>query len=747
MKQKKWLVLLLLILPCPGWGQPASRAIHGKVAGKNENGGEEPLVGVNVYWEGTTVGTGSDEHGHFVIEPVRNSNKLVFSYVGYQNDTISAKPGDELLVVLDASVELGEVEVVQRQKSTVISMLDAIKVEHVGEKELLKAACCNLSESFETNPSIDVSFTDAITGTRQIQMLGLAGPYVQMTREGIPDMRGLASVYGLSFIPGPWIESIQLNKGTGSVINGFDAVAGQINVELRKPEEAERLYLNLFANTESRLEANLNLAHRFKNRKWSTALLLHAKDNSRKLDHNHDGFMDMPVGNTYTLLNRWQFFGDDGVEFQFGVKGTTLDNQGGEIDFRPEDALTTKAWGMNMEVQRLEGWGKIGKVFKNNPGRSVGLQLGGSTHKQDSYFGLNLYDARQQSFYSNLAYLGTIGHGHHEYRIGASYQFDRFREYLNDTTFRRDESVPGLYLEYTYRPSDRFTLVAGLRADDHNRYGTFVTPRLHLRYALAEQTVIRFSAGRGQRTAGILAENSGILASSRKLVFQGRDNGDPYGFGPEIAWNVGINLTQKFRLDYREGAISVDFYRTDFSRQIILDLEQSPQQAVFYELDGDSYSNSFQAQFDYEVVKRLDARLAYRWYDVKMTYQDQLLKKPLLASQRAFLNLAYETRSQWKFDYTVNWQGKKRIPSTASNPESYRLPDYSPDFLLMNAQVSKTWKERFEIYLGMENLSDYVQSNPVLAGDQPFGPYFDSSLIWGPVFGRITYLGLRFKLF
>ncbi len=746
MIQKKWMVLLLLILPWPGWGQPASRAIHGKVGEKNENGGEEPLVGANVYWEGTTLGTSSDEHGHFVIEPVRKTNKLVFSYVGYRNDTISAKPGDELLVLLDASAELGEVEVVQRQKSTVISMLDAIKVEHVGEKELLKAACCNLSESFETNASIDVSFTDAITGTRQIQMLGLAGPYVQMTREGIPDMRGLASVYGLSFIPGPWIESIQLNKGTGSVINGFDAVAGQINVELRKPEETERLYLNLFANTESRLEANLNLAHRFKNRKWSTALLLHAKDNSRKLDQNHDGFMDMPVGNTYTLLNRWQFFGDDGVEFQFGVKGTTLDNQGGEVDFRPEDALTTTAWGMNMEVQRLEGWGKIGKVFKNNPGRSVGLQLGGSTQSQDSYFGLNVYDARQQSFYSNLAYLGTIGHGHHEYRIGASYQYDRFREYLNDTTFRREESVPGLYLEYTYRPSDRFTLVAGLRADDHNRYGTFVTPRLHLRYALAEHTVIRLSAGRGQRTASILAENSGILASSRRLVFQGRDNGDPYGFGPEIAWNAGINLTQKFRLDYREGAISFDFYRTDFSRQIILDLEQSPQKAVFYSLDGDSYSNSFQAQLDYEVVKRLDARLAYRWYDVKMTYQDQLLKKPLLASQRAFLNLAYESRSQWKFDYTVNWQGKKRIPSTASNPESYRLPDYSPDFFLMNAQVSKTWKERFEIYLGMENLTDYVQSNPVLASDQPFGPYFDSSLIWGPVFGRITYLGLRFKL-
>ncbi|MGV8094660.1 MAG: TonB-dependent receptor domain-containing protein [Mangrovibacterium sp.] len=746
MKQKEWMVFLLLIIPCLGWTQAVPEEIKGKVVENNDEGKKEPLVGVNVYWDGTNLGTSTDEHGRFTIGHTRKTNKLVFSYVGFQNDTIVVRPGDEPLVVLDTSVELEGVEVVQRRKSTEISMLGSIKVEQIGEKELLKAACCNLSESFETSPSIDVSFTDAVTGTRQIQMLGLAGPYVQMTREGIPDMRGLASLYGLSFIPGTWIESIQLNKGTGSVSNGYEAIAGQINVELRKPEEAERLYLNLFANTESRLEANLNLAHRFKNNKWSTALLLHAKDNSRKLDDNHDGFMDMPTGNTYTLLNRWQFFGDDGVEFQFGIKGTTVDNQGGEVDFQPEDALTTHKWGMNMEVRRLEGWGKIGKVFKNSPGRSVGLQLGGTTHEQESYFGLNVYDARQQSFYGNFAYQGTIGNSHHEFRAGISYQFDNFREYLNDTTFRREESVPGLYLEYTYRPSDRFTLVGGLRADDHNLYGAFVTPRLHIRYAPAEQTVLRLSAGRGQRTASIIAENNGILASSRQLVFQGKANNDPYGFGPEIAWNFGINLTQKFTLDYRDGSISLDFYRADFSRQVVMDLDQSPQKAVFYELAGDSYSNSFQAQLDYEVVKRLDARLAYRWYDVKTTYQNQLMEKPLLAGHRAFLNLAYETRAHWKLDYTINWQGKKRIPSTVSNPEAYRLADYSPDFFLMNAQISKTWSERFEIYVGMENLTDYTQSNPVIASDQPFGPYFDSSLIWGPVFGRMTYFGLRFKI-
>ena len=745
--RKRWLFFLLLVIPFFGQAQLAPSKITGSVAENTEDGKTAPLVGVNIYWEGTTLGTSSDEKGQFAIEPAEKTNKLVFSYISYQNDTIEVSSGKLPPVLMDAKVELGEVQVVQRRKSTEISMLSSIKVEQIGEKELCKAACCNLSESFETSPSIDVSFTDAVTGSRQIQMLGLAGPYVQMTRENIPDMRGLASVYGMTLVPGTWIESIQLNKGTGSVVNGYESIAGQINVELRKPETAERLYLNLFANEESRLEANLNLAHKFKDNKWSTGLLLHAKNNSQKIDHNMDGFLDVPTGTALTALNRWEYNGDDGLHFQFGFKGSKMDNQGGEMDFRPADALTTNAWGMKVDVQRLEGWAKIGKVFFDQPWKSMGLQLAGATHEQDSYFGLNRYDADQQSWYANFIYQSIIGNTRHEFKTGAAYQFDDYREYFNDTIFNRSESVPGLFFEYSYLPSDNFSLVAGLRADYHNLYGTFLTPRLHLRYAPAEKTVFRLSAGRGQRTASVISENSGILASSRQVVFQGENNGKPYGFGPEIAWNYGINLTQKFLLAYREGSVSFDFYRTDFSEQVVLDLDHNPQQALFFQLEGKSWSNSFQAQLDYELLQRLDARIAYRWYDVKTTYRDGLKQKPLQSNHRAFVNLAYETRNQWRFDYTINWQGKKRIPFTGSNPEEYQLAGFSPDFFLMNAQASKAWGEHFELYAGVENLTGYKQENPIVASEQPFGPYFDSSMVWGPIFGRMTYVGLRFKLF
>ncbi len=729
-------------------GQKASHVqISGHVYELDESGKAFPLVGVNLYWLGTQKGTSSNKDGMFTIQLIKGADSLVFSYVGFHNDTVLVSGRQQLKVEMKSNLLLDEVSVVSRQKSTQISMLDPRKVENISEKELLKAACCNLSESFETSPSIDVSFTDAVTGTRQIQMLGLSGPYVQITKENMPGLRGLVSNYGLTFIPGTWIESIQLNKGTGSVLNGFESIAGQINLELQKPEEADPLYLNLYANNESRLEANLNLTHRFENNKWSTALLLHASGRSEKHDKNDDGFMDMPTGDTYVILNRWKYNSGDGVEGQFGVKYTTQSSVGGQMKFDPKQTAANEYWGMKLDIQHGEAWAKLGKVYVDQPWKSVAVQMSGSFYEQNSTFGLTRYNADQQSFYINSIYQSIIGTSFHKFKTGISFQFDRYGEYLNQLDLGYNEIVPGAYFEYTLDPSDKFSMVAGLRIDHHNHFGSFVTPRLHIRYAPAEKSVLRFSAGRGMRTANVIMENSGILASSREIIFQSQEAGLPYGFEQEVAWNYGANFTQKFELDFREGAVSFDLYRTDFRNQIVVDLDLSPQQAVFAPLDGKSYANSFQAQLDYELLNRLDFRVAYRLYDVKTTYHGELMEKPLLSKQRAFVNLAYQTRNYWRFDFTINRQGRKRIPTTESNPEQYRLADYSPAFNRINVQVSKSWRESLELYLGAENLTNYTQDNPIVASEDPFGPYFDSSLVWGPIGERTIYMGLRYKIF
>lgn len=729
------------------FSQQASENIKGIVYGIGQDGKKTALPMANVYWENTQTATITDNQGKFKIQKNKNSNSLIVSFVGYLPDTLKITREKNLEVNLQESVELDEVAIVSRKKGMETDFLNPLGVRKIGEKELNKAACCNLSESFETNPSVDVSFTDAVTGTRQIMMLGLAGPYSQITRENMPDIRGLSAIYGLTYIPGTWIQGIQLIKGTGSVVNGFESIAGQINVEMKRPNCDEKVFLNAYANEAGRLEGNANL-RLFKNEKWSSSLLLHASNNSLKHDKNDDGFLDKPLMKQYVLLNRWELRNSNGLHFEFGGKGTYIDNLGGQLSFDlKSDEGTTNAWGMHIETKRLDAWTKIGKVNPNKEYQSIGVQISGSYHDQNSFFGLNNYDASQTSLYGNVIFQSIIGNTNHKYRTGISFQMDDYIEDFNLINFNRQEIVPGAFFEYTYSHLDKFNLVAGIRADHHNLFGTFFTPRMHARYAPSENTIFRISAGKGHRTANIISENTGLLATSRQIIIQSDlNNGKPYGLDQEIAWNYGINLTQHFTLDYREGLISLDFYRTDFENQIIVDLEQNPQQAVFYNLNGKSYSNSFQAQLDYEIIKRLDFRVAYRWYDVKTNYDGELKSKPLVAENRAFINLGYETRNFWKFDYTLNWQGSKRVPSTLSNPEQYQVSDQSPEFYTMNFQITKSWKKLFDIYVGVENILDYKQKNPIISSDQAFGPYFDSSLIWGPVFGRGIYIGLRYKI-
>jgi outer membrane receptor for ferrienterochelin and colicin len=417
------------------------------------------------------------------------------------------------------------------------------------------------------------------------------------------------------------------------------------------------------------------------------------------------------------------------------------------MDFDPQTPREQQSyWGSGLNTKRLEGWAKIGKVLENKPYASVGFQLSGMTHQQDAFFGLTDYLADQQSLYANLIYQSILGNTNHQYRTGISFQADSYEESVGMDRFQRNELVPGAFFEYTFNHLDMFTAVLGMRADYHNLYGAFLTPRLHLRYEPREKTVLRASLGRGQKTASIFAENLGIFASSRAFYLEEESADLPYGLEAEVAWNYGLNFAQGFQLGETESVFRLEYYHTRFSNQVVIDLDRNPQEVHFYNLDGDSWSHSFQAQWDLEPLARYDIRLAYRLNDVRTTYGEELLPRPLVAKHRAFVNMAYETARQWNIDLTWSWQGAKRLPSTESNPEPYRLDASSPAFSLVNLQVGKTLFERLEIYAGIENLFGFTQEDPILGSDDPFGPWFDASLIWGPVFGRKFYGGLRFRI-
>lgn len=742
----KNITFLLLLFSSFVWSQ---NEIKGKVVDENN----QPLLGANVFWFNTTVGATTDIDGNFTIKTIDETKDLVVSYIGFQTQKI-AVTSNFVTIVLKETTNLNEVTVTKTQKATEHSYLQAVNMQTMGHKELLKAACCNLSESFSTNPSIDVNFSDAVTGNKQIKMLGLTSPYILIAEENIPSVRGASQAYGLSFVPGTWVESIQITKGAGSVINGYESISGQINYELLKPATDIPFFLNVYGATGGRFELNTHFNQKYSD-KLSSSLFVHGNTRQIKNDMNNDGFLDNPIGKQINILNRWQYNDAENGWISFlNVRYMKDEKQAGQVSFDPNtDRLTTNAWGSEVNTEKIELSNKVGYVFKDMPYQSFGFQNSFQSHKQDSYFGLNQYNIHQQSYYSNLLFNSIISNTKNKFTTGVNFTYDAYKEdvAVNFTKdFSRIDNSVGAFFEYTFDNLDNFSAVAGIRVDNHNRLGTFVTPRLHLRYNPWKDGVLRASAGRGKRAANIFAENQQLFASSRNFSIL-NTNGNLYGLDPEIAWNYGLSFIQTFKLFGATSEIALDFYKTDFENQIVVDLDASPQQVVFHNLDGKSFANSFQAEWSITPIMHLDIKTAYKYYDVQSQYLTGQLQRPLQAKHRFFANVSYETHikekgKQWKFDVTYNWLGKQRLPNTQSNPEVYRLNENAPAFAVVNAQVTRTFSSTFEVYVGGENMGNYRQNNAIVAANDPFGTYFDSSMIYGPVFGQMYYAGLRFKI-
>lgn len=731
----------------PEESEKKSKSLSGTVFEKKASGQMVPLIGATLTWAGTQTGTITDMNGNFNLPLLPKPNNLVVSYVGYIPDTLYIdRPGSVNIVISENANILDAIEITHHRRSTEISYLETVKIQQISSKELLKAACCNLAESFDTTPAVDASMTDAITGTRKIEMLGLAGPYVQITRENMPDVRGLAALQGLAFTPGPWVEGMQLNMGAGSVVNGFESITGQINVELRKPCHEDKTYFNAYGSQAARLELNTFVRQDI-NEKWSTSSLLHLSTRTQRRDHNHDGFLDMPIGKQVGFVNRWKWTNNEGQEGQIGMRLTYMDNISGQNDFDPLISNRNQVWGANITTNRAEIWAKRGFVNLKTPYKTLGFQFSGVYHDQKAQFGLRRYDATQKSLYFNMIYQTIIDNTDHQVRMGTSFQYDNFHEKVSDVIYLRNEWVPGVFGEYTYKGSEKFSLLIGGRADYHNNFALFFTPRLNIRYAPDQSTVFRIAAGRGQKTASIFAENIGVFASNRSIIIEGSGTDKtPYGLKAEVAWNMGFSITKEVKIKNRDLILSFDLNRIDFVNQIVVDLDRSARTVVFYNLQGKSYSNSAQIQAEINAFKWLDVRLAYRYNDVKTTYGEQLLRKPLVSPQRAFANFAIKPGKGWTIDYTLNRLASVRIPSTAANDEGHRWPGQSPSYFLSNTQITKSWVNNFEIYLGGENIFNYRLSHPIIGAHAPFGEYFDSSLAWGPIMGVNLYAGIRYSI-
>lgn len=744
----KNLFILLYFIPTLLFAQDK---IKGNIFEISLEGIELPLFGANVIWEGSSVGTVSDQDGNFLLPYDKSYKTLVFSYVGFETKKIDVKtPSEFIKIILQPTDTLGTVIVKARKKTSATSYIASQNITVISSEALLKAACCNLSESFETNPSIDVNFSDAVSGTKQIKMLGLNSPYILITNENIPSVRGAAQVYGLSFIPGSWVESIQVTKGAGSVTNGFESITGQINAELVKPLTDPKLFVNIYGSINGRLELNTHLNSRL-NSNWSTGIYIHADTRNQTFDKNKDSFLDMPLGKQINMMNKWQYTNlEKGLVTLINFRFLDDQKQTGQANYNPSiHKFGGTVWGSEVDTKRFDFSGKFGYINPEITYQSLGFQLAYSQHEQAAYFGNRIYDIDHKSVYTNLVYNSIISNSRHKIKTGITFSHDAYEEQVENNAFARNENSIGGFFEYAFDNLDNLSLTAGMRLDHHNLLGTFLTPRFHVRYTPWGNSALRFSIGRGKRLANIFAENQRFFASNRAINIQ-NSNGVIYGLDPEIAWNYGLSMLQGFTLFERKADITIDFYRTDFQNQVVVDYE-TPTEINFYNLNGESFANNLQIEFNYTPLERLDLKSAYKHYDVKTQYNSGELQKPLTPKYRFFSNVSYETVSNnkggmWKFDSTYNWIGQQRFSSTLQSPENFQLPANSPTFSTLNAQITKVFSNQFEIYIGGENITNERQNNPILGAQNPFESNFDSTFVYGPIFGSMYYAGLRFKL-
>ena len=735
------------------------KAISGRVFEINNKDSLSPLQGVNIRFLESNTGTTTDNNGVFKLLYSTVNKQLIFSYTGYQTDTLEIKNNKELKVIMSEGKILKDFVVEFKKGSYIFSKIDPRNVHIIGQDELRKAACCNLAESFETNPSVDATFTDAVTGTKQIQMMGLSGKYVQMLSGNIPVIRGLSTLYGLKQIPGSFIHQIAVAKGSGYVLNGYESMVGQINMNLKQPENEEKFHFNFYLNQAGRTEYNAFASKSF-GKHWATTFLAHFEDQSLTNDKNIDGFLDTPLHNEYIFYNQWNYRSRL-FHMEIGGNAVFSNLESGKKQTWSANVLPIiiPDYGVDIENNQFNGFAKIGYLFPNDDFKSIALQLSSTYNSQNATIGETDYNGAQLSGYLNIIYQQETGKNKEEnsFKIGASCQMDSvneniIRKYSYDNSisglsFKWLEVVPGIFAEFNHN-SEKFGVITGLRADYTSYYRKyFITPRLHLRYSPNADLAFKLMAGSGRRTPFMLMENIGLMASSRKW------NLKSYGLfdlGQEYSWNFGAAILKEFTFFNRDGTFTIDAYHTFFDNQLVVDLDESARQVDFYALNGRSYSNSFQAELNYDFNRRWSLRAAYRFLDVKKQYQSGLKEKPLLSKHRGFINIAYSTRKQkdrqWKFDFTSQLVGSQRIPYTDDNDPLFKLPERSESYLLTSGQITRVFSTKIDAYLGVENALNYTQQSPILSSENPYNEHFDSSLIWAPIFGRMVYLGFRFTL-
>jgi len=721
------------------------------ISGTITNSKKEALPGARIVWENTSTGSESDSLGHFSIPGINNPNaRLLISFPGYETDTLIPGEFQRFNISLRQPRTLEQITISAQKEGITISDSNPIKTEQITQTELSKSACCDMAVCFETQSTVQPQVTNVITQSKELRILGLSGVYNQILVNGLPMIQGLSYTYGISNIPGTLVDNIFVSKGANSVLQGYESISGQIAVETKDPDKGEVLLANIYINSFQEKHFNTNFSLR-KN-KWSNLIAFHSVQPAAKIDRDQDLFLDLPLLTRYGVMNKLKYGNENEKGFftTLSLRYSFEERIGGQVQFNPiEHTGSSIQYGQVVQYHQPELMSKSGYRFSSK--HALVWMLSGYIQNQDSWFGTVQYQAKQRNAYGNLQHEFT--YGKHNLKSGLSFRHLLLTEdiRMNEMTpsrnyagqYIRHENIPGVFSENTLNIwEDKITWITGIRADHHNVFGTQFTPRTLLKFTLYPKTILRLNAGTGWRTANIFSENIGLLISSRNIIFAEQ-------LEPEKAVNSGINLTQKFEIQEQNytGYISLDYYHTQFQNQIFPDYDANSTEAIIRNYRGISRSQGFQAEVKINFYQRLEVKTGYTWLYVYRENSSGRYELPFNTRNRWVNTVSYKPLSErFHLDLVFHHYGKQKLPNTQNNPVEYQRPNYSIPYTTVNIQLTLN-AGRWEFYTGIENIADFRQRQPILSWQNPFGPWFDTSSVWGPTRGREAYAGIRYKIF
>ena len=781
---RKSIIILLAIMCLPFVA--SAQKLTGKVVDATT---QQALIGASLFWKNTTAGASTSATGEFTIKRVHGFETLVVNYLGYDTRELELTDKDvhEIVVELQPSaVGIDAVVIESAQRGNYAKTTGITRDEQISFAGLCKMACCSLAESFENSASVTVGYSDAISGARQIKMLGLAGTYTQILDENRPIMQGAGAAYGLSYTPGMWLNSIQVSKGVSSVTAGHEAITGQINLEHRKPTDDERLFLNLYFDTELRPEINISSAIPLtKDKSLSTVIMAHGSMHPTSHDANGDNFVDMPKSHQINVANKWLWQTENGVQLRWGWKYLQENRLGGSHDYKKdmyEDMVANPLqnptlYGSNIFNRNINAYAKLGlpvgpeRTFTGDPNDAVqnnfAMILDYDNYLTDSYFGINTVDVLEHTARFNATYAHYFSQ-HSSLNVGASAYMRRMNnDYLQqrigddnlptrswDFVGQATLLEPGVFAEYTYQLEDKFSLVVGLRGDYSTVRGEYyydakdkflVTPRSHIRWAITPRTTLRASAGMGYRRQNLVTDNIWMMTTSRNIDAS-RLNDDM-----ESAATFGGSLSQTFPLAGDDQAtISFDYFRTQFFNTMVFDQETADNSILIYNSNGKSFTDNYQVDFNWTPFKGFDLFATFRYTNAKMTLEQGgeqvLVERPLTSRYKGLINIQYAVR-RWVFDVTAQLNGPMRLPELDGNlVKAVENPELSPVYPMFFAQVSYKMSN-LTIYAGCENIANYKQMQPIQGFEAPYAEGFNSSMVWGPLSGIKGYVGIRLNIY